>query len=87
MSEEVEIAIPVERIKPRRRTSPSKAPVPKVMAGVAGSSVGVLFSVVLVWLLGEAGITMPVEVAAAVAGLINTGLGFLMAYITPPTGV
>ena len=54
--------------------SPTLQPQPKVVAGGIGGSV----AIVLVWALGQAGVNMPPEVAAAVSAI----LGFVAAYLT-----
>lgn len=51
----------------------SAAPTPKVVAvGVTGAA-----SVLLLWLLSQFGVTMPPEVAAAVAVLLAAGAGYI----------
>lgn len=56
-------------------TPPSRKPTKKVAAaGSAGAA-----SIVLVWLLGQAGVDVPAEVASAITVLIATAAGYLKA--------
>lgn len=50
------------------------APTRKVSAAGVGGSAGI----VLVWVLGQLGIDMPVEVAGAVVALLAFGAGYLV---------
>ena len=54
-------------------TTPSRKPTKKVAAaGTAGAA-----SIVLVWLLGQAGVEVPAEVASALTTLIAFAGGYL----------
>lgn len=53
----------------------SRKPHPKVAAGGVGGA----FAFALVWTLGQFGVEMPPEVAAAFAVLVGTGAGYMKA--------
>lgn len=53
--------------------SPSLKPTPKVAAGGAAGAASIL----LVWILGQSGLDVPAEVAAALTVLIGTGAAYM----------
>jgi hypothetical protein len=50
-----------------------RKPHPKVAAGTTAGAA----SIVLVWLLGEAGVTVPAEVASALTVLLSSAAAYL----------
>ncbi len=59
---------------------------PKVVAGFGGAGGTTPFSIVIIWLIGLTGVTLPPEVAGALAAMI-AALGSLLAgYVVPHQG-
>jgi hypothetical protein len=58
---------------PAKETPMDLTPTPKVAAAGAGGAA----SIVLIWVLSLIGVTLPAEVAAAIATLLAFGAGYL----------
>lgn len=62
----------------------SKAPVPKVWAATAGSGFGGAIGAVVVWALGQAGVSVPPEIGIAISTICSAIVAFVAGYLTPP---
>lgn len=56
---------------------------PKLATAGAGVGTGSALAIVLVWLLGLAGIQMPTEVAMALSSILATLLGGWLGWLVP----
>lgn len=66
--------------------SPSKAPVPKVIAATGGSGLGGAIGVIIVWILQQNGLEVTNEVGIAIGTVCSVVLTFVAGYLTPPNG-
>lgn len=64
--------------------SSSAAPVPKVLAGTAGSGLGGAVGSVVVWVLELNGVSVPAEIGIAISTACSMLVGFVAGYLTPP---
>jgi hypothetical protein len=55
----------------------------KVVAATIGSGVGSAVTIILLWILTEAKVTTPPEVAVAISLIVSAACAFAAGYITP----
>lgn len=61
---------------------------PKVTAASSAAGGSMPLAIVVVWLLGQAGVQVPPEIGAAIASLVSAAAAFIAGYFvkhTPPT--
>jgi hypothetical protein len=56
---------------------------PKMVAGVAGTTVGGALALITVWVLGLGGIPVPTDVTISFSTVFNVLVGGVAAYLTP----
>lgn len=62
---------------------PTAAPTRKVVAGGVGTTaLGLPLSQIIVWSLGQFGVDLTPDVAAAIATLVSAAAGFVTAWLT-----
>jgi hypothetical protein len=60
---------------------------PKVAVGGVAAGGSTPLSIIIIWVLGQIGLTVPPEIAASIAAVIAMVFSFVAGYITPAAAV